>query len=46
MGIDTFDNELDEYYNEDNNTCKWCENPIGANKYFCSAKCQKDYNNE
>ena len=46
MSLDVFDNELDELHNEDDNTCKACENPICANKDFCNAKCQKDYNND
>ena len=44
MSLETFDNELDEHYNEDENNCNWCNAPIALNKQFCSSTCQMFHN--
>ena len=46
MPIETFDNELDELHNEDDNNCLWCDNPIASDKSFCNSRCANDYNND
>lgn len=46
MPLEVFDQELDEYQNEDDNSCLWCDAKISSDKSFCDSKCANDYNND